>query len=209
MRYSESKGRAARGGAGAIFMTALLIAPGHSRDVSHLERSLDDMQYRVGQIEGEMGKLKKTASQPGPAAKAVRSRADSLLPSLIARYDSLAARVAASEAAGRARASAPSPASPAPDVGNPKVTGTQSVASVPSPSRLDADTAARSEIGALRKEMRELTVLLQAARSAPPPAPPAPPRSLAATTTSSPAGVISASAAPAFTAGVRLTSALK
>ena len=189
MKYTESKRRrAVSSPAQAALVAALLIAPARSQDVSHLERSLDDMQYRMGQIEVEMGKLKKTASQPGPAAKMVRSRADSLLPSLIARYDSLAVRVAALEAAGRARTAAPPPVSPAPDAGNLKVTGAPSVASAPSPSRLDSDTAAQSEIGALRKEMRELTTLLQAARSAPTPATPRP--IATATTTSSPAGLV-------------------
>ncbi len=193
MYSSESKrrcvvSRAAR----AVFVAALLIAPARSQDISKLERSLDDLQYRMGQYEGEMGKLRKTAAQPAPAPRVARSRADSLLPALTARFDSLSARMAARlvvlEAAERARAVK---ASAPPEGGNPKVTGETASLSAASPAGLDSDTAAQGELRALRKEMRELTALLQAARSTPPPAS-SPPTSI----TAAPATAVSATVSP-------------
>jgi hypothetical protein len=161
--YSESKQRReASSAARATLVAALLIAPARSQDLSKLERSMDDLQYRMGQYEAEIGKLRKASAQPAPTSKAVRSKADSLLPPLIARFDSLNARLAVLEGAERARAFK---TAAAPDGGNQKVTGAQAGLFSGSPSRPDSDTAAQSEMSALRKEMRELTALLQATRS--------------------------------------------
>jgi hypothetical protein len=201
---SESTRRRAAGlGARVALAAVLLIAPVLSQDVSRLERNLDDLQYRMGQCEAELGKLRKAVAQPAPAARMARSRADSLLPALSARFDSLSARVAAFEAAERARASAPA-------LGNPKGTlppetpaAGPTAAAAPHP---DSDTSAQGELRALRKEMRELTALLQAARSAPAPTaalalPPAAPLTSSPASAASPSSSAGPAAVPAGPAG--------
>ncbi|MBW8886305.1 MAG: hypothetical protein JF616_01000 [Fibrobacteres bacterium] len=172
MHVSESKqGRQVGRTAWAAVFAVLLAAPARSQELSQVEKGLNDLQFQMGQFEGEMGKLRKAVAQGAPASKAARSKADSLLPALTARYDSLSARISALEAAERARAAK---SSLPPDGGNQKVTGAPVAASAGVPAHPDADTTGQGDLRALRKEMRELTALLQSTRASTPPASPSP-----------------------------------
>lgn len=140
----------------AAAVAALISVPAAAQDNARLERSLYDLQYRLGQIEGEMGKLRK-ASLPAPALKAIRSRADSLLPGLERRLDSLASRFAALET------SIPGSGGPAGHPGD-ETRAERRIAqgSVPA-SKADGDSGAAAEMRALRGEIRALTALLTVA----------------------------------------------
>jgi hypothetical protein len=194
MRKSGSRSRSSR-----LFppclLAAMLSLPAWPQDAARL----DDMQYQVRQLESELAKLKKAVAQsPAAGPKAVHSRADSLLPGLVSRLDSLSRRVNALEArkdAGPAAGSPGAPGSvsgsnvtvtPSPDpaarpVVSPPPAGAQPPAVVAHAQAPEAGDLA--EASALRKEMRDLTALLVSLREGgglrPDPAAPRPVASLA------------------------------
>lgn len=137
-----------------------------AQDVSRLERSVDDLQYQMRQFDAELAKLKKAVAQPqAPVPRNARSRADSLLPGLNARLDSLTARMSALEDRAKAAAAAAGEAAQ----GTVKVTveappsqAAPAGAAVP-PGRGTA-AGMDPELQALRKEMRALTELLAETR---------------------------------------------
>jgi hypothetical protein len=160
--------RRSAGGLLAALLAAWLAVPSRGQDAGRLERSLDDVQYQMKQFDAELAKLRKAVAQPQAAGpRNVRSRADSLMPGLASRVDSLAARLSALE--GRVKAAAPAPSAGEPGKGSPSVTGTvptaQAAASPPeNPPATGPDQALEPEIQALRKEMRALTELLAETR---------------------------------------------
>lgn len=186
---------------GAAAAVLLLFAGAGAQDVSRLERNLDDLQYRLGQMEGEVGKLRKAPPQ-APAPKAVRSRADSLLPGLAMRLDSLTARLARLEAAdahGPARG-AQGDAGPAQDSARTLSGRTPSARPVASASSA-LDTGATAELKALRADIHALAGLLIAARESVPSqaqASQAASSSGGAGPSASPAGLVAAPGANAF-----------
>jgi hypothetical protein len=138
----------------------LLFSAAGAQDASHLERNLDDLQYRMGQIEGELGKLKKAPPQAA-APKVIRSRADSLLPGLTARLDSLTARLARLEADPRAADGRGTGAAGAAPGAAARSRDSLRSAEASAPAQ-DSGTAA--ELRALRADIRALSGLLVAAR---------------------------------------------
>ncbi|MDB5104611.1 MAG: hypothetical protein JWP91_2300 [Fibrobacteres bacterium] len=142
----------------ALFLTALPIL---SQDLSGVQKSLDNLEYRVGVLEGEMGKLRKGSGQALPRPVS-RVQADSLVPRLSSRLDSLSLRLAAIEVGGaESKSKGPSAgadaAKPAPSMAAGKTTPAIGPA-------VSADSVGRGEIAELRYEIRALTVLLKLAR---------------------------------------------
>jgi hypothetical protein len=152
----------------AALLAACCALPSRAQDAGRLERSMDDLQYQMKQFDSELAKLRKAVAQPQPPGpRNVRSRADSLLPGLNSRLDSLAERMSSLE--NRVKSITPVPAARAADQGNIAVTGkARSADSAPAPAApLPGSAPAQgmeTEIQALRTEMRALTVLLAETR---------------------------------------------
>jgi hypothetical protein len=130
---------------GALCLT-LAAMPVHPQDPARMQRSLDNLEYRVGQLESELGKLRK-GQAPGQARPPGRALPDSAVPRLSARLDTLAARLKEIEAEqGRGKATS--------------VAADTAAAAPPAPAAAPI-IAGNVDIASLREEIRALTALLR------------------------------------------------